>query len=894
MIEIEKVSKMFFGIIALASSLVDMYTMGKEVADLVRFQHQTGGFYDDEREANARDTFRAIWVAATYGAFPYIDAKACFRWIQTLQNRDGGATLIPGSKSSVYGTYLYYQMASIYSPESVDPAKIAEYLRQNLVDSGLFKDSENAEPSIEATYYAYELLSKFHDVDLSWANNFAIKNYLSDHLVDDHFEFEGISTLKAQLYAGSIAKFVSLTVPFHRISEYVVSKLQAAVKSGKINNEEAASGARLLYIFGDEAIPASLIQALKIDSTLADIYHTSIVLAASGEISKFFDIKVNCIDSQNKFINIESEGVNVQQIVRPAVSVTSLGRFINPLMRVNATISVNGETPYTEQLQIDYQTGLFAGQRMTPVNKLGQMKVDIVAWFTTEIGIPLISTKSVQAHVSLPVEISVDASVEGEESIPVGGVLAEGANIIAKVDSKIDESLELQETTMVTFQVTDTAGALIYYKSENFKEKIEFAWQLPAIALPTGSVKITIEIGDKVNGIHTHKEYAYRIVNVMAATNVEVPKDLKLNDLLKVKMVPALEINQMYTTFANEKFVEGELVDAAGEVFYPQTSSETQQYSMRIKVGDTVVKVVQGEVKVDENNKLYVEFESNVDENLDFATGFSVDFEFNAEDMEPILLKKESDNFVQVNAKIVGEGEELKGGEVEYGKKISAELKLKEQDSGKYLTAGRAYPVIAILRKSDKKVLLEKKMKIDDNKFEGKIQISAAVPAGEAIVAIMIRKGSELIQVQTNEGKSFEATINVIGQIEFKSKIIEVSKYLIIDFYTQINGQKLRGTAFECNLVDKQGNVVATVPLAQKKKGSRLSLDASAFKGTYTVELRRLNSADEKPLFTQQISFESCICTILNQLPIEAIATILSFVLFVWSIRLRKAIRSTR
>lgn len=882
---------MFFGFIAIASSLVDVYTMGKEVAELMRFQHQSGGFYDNGREANARDTLRAVWLAATYGAFPYIDAKQCFRWIQTLQNRDGGASLIPGSKSTVYGTYLYFQMASIFAPETIDPAKIAEFLRQNLVDSGLFKDSENAEPSIETTYYAYELLSKFRDVDLAWANNFAIKNYLSDHLVDDHFEFENIPVLKAQLYAGSIAKFVSLTVPFHRISEFVVAKLQAAVKEGKINNEEAAAGARLIYLFGDESIPASVIQALKTDGSLADIYHTSIILAATGEISKFFEIKVSCIDSQNKFINLESEGVNVQQIIRPAVSVTSLGRFINPLLRVNATITVNDETPYTEQLQLDYQTGFFTGHRMTPVNKLGQMKVEVIAWFTTEIGLPLIVSKSVQAHVSLPIEVSVDA-LQGEESIPLGGVLTEGANIIAKIEGKIDESIELQETTTATFQVTDAAGALLYYKSEAFKDKIEFAWQLLSIVLPTGQVKVTIEIGDKVNGIHTHKEFYYKIENVMAATNVEVPKDLKLNDLLKVKMVPALEINQMFTPFTNEKFIKEELTDAAGEVFYPQTASETQQYSMRIKVGETVVKTVQGEVKVDENNKLYVEFESNVDENLDFATGFSIDFEFDAEGIEPILLKLESDNFVQVNAKIVGEGEELKGGEIEYGKKISAELKLREESSGKYLTAGRAYPVIAILDKATKKVLLEKKMKIDNEKFIGKIQVSAAVPSGEAIVAVMIRKGSELVQVQTVEGKPFEATINVVGQIEFQSKIIEADKYLIIDYTTQINGQKLRGTAFECNIIDKQGNVIITLPLAQKKKGSRLSFNASNLKGSYTVELRRLNG--DKALFTQEISFQPSIVSFLNELPIEGIATILSFALFIWSIKLRKAIRSTR
>lgn len=123
--------------------------------------------------------------------------------------------MTPGSKSTIFGTYCFLQMSSFVSPDLVDAPHILEFLR-SLYDqnTGLFKNSIDEEPSIEATFYAYEFLSKLGDLDLTWLNTFNLRTYIKDHLTETSFQFDGVDIYSAQLFAGSISKFISFTVPF--------------------------------------------------------------------------------------------------------------------------------------------------------------------------------------------------------------------------------------------------------------------------------------------------------------------------------------------------------------------------------------------------------------------------------------------------------------------------------------------------------------------------------------------------------------------------------------------------------------------------------------------------------------------------------------------------------
>ncbi|KAK8882399.1 hypothetical protein M9Y10_045041 [Tritrichomonas musculus] len=877
-------------LVALTRSAVDAYTMGKEVSELMRFQHQSGGFYDSVREANARDTFRATWVASIYGAFGYINTRSCFRWFQTLRNRDGGAGLSPGSRSTVYSTFCYFHTAILLSPESLDVLRIIEFLKSCFdPSSGLFRDSLDAEPSIEATYYAYELLSRFRDADLNWLQPYVIQAYINDHLNDDHFEFDGISPLKAQLWAGSVAKFVSLTVPYHRISQYVVNLIEQGIKDDTLSNEEAASAATLLKFFGDEPIPEQLTQWFKSSGSLADLFFINQIIVATGEVSKFFEVKVLAVTPENQVIDFEKDGLKYQQLVHPAVTISSLGRFVNPMLNVNITTHIGDETPYSETLKIDYHTGLFNSQRFSQVGKLGRMQIDVVAWLQNELGSPVFITKTAVSRISLPIDISCDAWLHADEIIPVGGEIQPGVNFRVNLNGKLDD-IQIHESTAVTFQVTDPSGAILAHNFEEFKEQLEFTWNLPALAIPVGNLVVTVEIGDTENGIHTRKDFEYKLTGVMAATNVEVPTNLKLSDVLRVKMTPAIKTGDQYVPFSNQKFFEGELKDATGETFFPQTASESQKYSMRVSVGGVTVKTVEGEVQED-NNTLVVEFETNVNENLDFATGFKIDFLFDADNTASIPLECEHENFVKVSSNVVYEGDVLESGTVEYGQKFQIEFRLKDQDSGKYLEAGYAYPVICLLRPSDRAVLIEKKAKINDDKYKAKIKITVAVENGPALIAIMIRKGDELVPVLNSNNEPQQSGVTVTGDLTIESNIVEAQKIVVVDFITTYKGSPVGGASLKGKIYDSQNNLVAELPLAQMKYGSRLSWESGNLKGQYKIQISRIHSVSEQPFYEKTITVESPIVSVIHRLPIEGITLALSFIIFVWSIRIRKSIQ---
>lgn len=876
---------------AFGRSAVDAYTLGKEISELSRFQHQSGGFYDITREANGRDTFRATWVASIYGAFQYFDVRATYRWFQTCKNRDGGAGITPGARSSVYATYCYFHTASLIAPDHLDVLRLIDFLKSCYdPSSGLFRDTIESEPSIEATYYAYELLHRFRDSELNWLQPYVVQAYINDHLFDDHFQFDGISSIKAQLFAGSVAKHVSSTIPYHRISQYIVNEVIERIKNDDFTNEDAAAAAQLLSNFADEAIPDQLIQWIKTSGSLADLFYINQILVATGEISKFFEIQVLSISMDNQVIDFEKEGITYQQLVHPAVIIRSLGRFYNPMLTVNVTTHMGDASPTTEQLKLDYQTGLYTSQRFSSASTLGRMQIDVVAFLPNDVA-PIFITKTAISRVSLPLEITCESWLHADEIIPVGGEVQQGVTFHAKISGKT-EDLQINEGTAVTFQVVDPSGAVLYHQFEDYKDGLEFTWVLSDLAIPVGNLLVSIDIGDNQNGVHTKKDFEYKITGTMAATNLEIPTDLKLSDILHVKMTPAFKSGEHNVPFTDKKIFEGDLKDATGESFFPQTQAESQRYLMQVSVGDVVVKTIDGEVTQQDGN-LVVEFETNVNENLDFATGFKIAFQFQPQNSEPVQLECDQDTFVRVSSKLVYEGTDLLSGSVEYGRKINIEFVLKDQDTGKLLDSGYSYPVIVIRRQSDNFPVVEKKANAVDDKYTAKIKVNVAVENGEAILAVMIRKGNDLVPVLTSSDKPAESKIAVTGEIGVRANVSEAKKYVVVDFETTYKGKKIGGAALKCNVIDSNGAVIAELPLAQMKNGiSRLSWVSGDLKGQYKLQLYRLHSTEQKPFYEKTITVEHPIVSIIHQLPIEGITLCVSFLLFVWSIYLRKGVES--
>ena len=71
---------------------------------------------------------------------------------------------------------------------------------------------------------------------------------------------------------------------------------------------------------------------------------------------------------------------------------------------------------------------------------------------------------------------------------------------------------------------------------------------------------------------------------------------------------------------------------------------------------------------------------------------------------------------------------------------------------------------------------------------------------------------------------------------------------------------------------------------------NRLSIPTEGLKGDYTVELTRQN--DEAALLQTKVAVQSKIVNWINNLPIEGIVLIASFIIFAWSIKIRKQFRA--
>jgi hypothetical protein len=197
-----------------------------------------------------------------------------------------------------------------------------------------------------------------------------------------------------------------------------------------------------------------------------------------------------------------------------------------------------------------------------------------------------------------------------------------------------------------------------------------------------------------------------------------------------------------------------------------------------------------------------------------------------------------------------------------------------------------------VLSKKGRRVLSEKRCKYQENGFVSRIEVGASVPSGAALVAVMIRKGHDLIPVLTQFGSPFESEVTVTGELVFSGKVREAGKFVVVDFNAKVNDTKLRGTALSCRIIDCNRAVVADIDLAQKKKGSRLSWECESGKGSYSMELRRLGAPDEKPLYVKEVKIERSLTSVLEELPIPGLVCVLSFVCFVWSILLRKGVES--
>ena len=476
-----------------------------------------------------------------------------------------------------------------------------------------------------------------------------------------------------------------------------------------------------------------------------------------------------------EFINVEKEGVTIQQIIRPVLSIVSLQRFVNPLFGANITMTVAEKPPIAEMVQFNQDTGLFPCQRLTQITRLGQLSIDVEVNLSSKNAAPIQISKNVVAHISLPLDITCDATTNDDDLIPPGGEVVLGSQFKAVVHSRLDEGIELEENTAITFSVADSAGVVLCYENADFKNDYTFTYTLDAkYPLPNGLIKVTIEVGDRQNGIHTRQEFRYHYVATMAVVDAKIEGTPKLGELLKVTMHPGVYQEDKAINFLNkDQFDTANLHDASTEAYFPPIVTEAHKCAMLLKCGGALIKSVEGEVKSAADGTVEVNFETSVEENIDSASGFNIEFEFKSEEGVPYALRMDEDLPVKLDAEIVIDALEglEKNTKIVYGKEIEASIIIKELKSVKILHPGRAYPVI-IIKKGDKVIAEKSGVEGENGNITITVPIDASIPKGKVTAEIVIKKGNDYIPLSHN-GKNVSCEYEIDGDLIFNSKVTQ-------------------------------------------------------------------------------------------------------------------------
>lgn len=875
----------------LSLSAIDKLSLTKEILEIPRFQHQSGGFYDQSGEANARDTFRAIHIAKIHGLLSLFHAKNTFRYALTLHNRDGGCGSMPGRKSTISATFHYFYIMYTLAPDQIDTSALTDFLQSRYEYTvGLFKETPESQPSIEATYYAYRIVSHFDDSNLNWLYSYELKSFLQDHIKGDHFEFEDVPLVEAQVYGTYIARAISMTLPTRDLQSYIFNYINKGIKNNDITIAQVGELSMALTSLGSDSLPPSVNKWLTVNNTLGDLFYITVITQVTREVNSMYDVQIMTVTSDNQYTNVERDGVVVNQLIKPAVSVVSLQRFFNPFFHANITMKVADDDEVFESLRMDYQTGLYTSQRLQQVDKLGQFLVEVVLVLPSTVGPPVVITKQVNSRTSIPLLYSFEAS-DGEEMVFQYGDIHVGTSIKAVASLRQEADIEVAEGTMSSLTVRDSSGTVLFFEKKPFSSEIAFSYEFKEEVVPSGEIKVTLDIGDSSSGVHTSYSTSYNYASTMAASNIIYDKGVKLGELFKVSMVPGIISTDGFVAFKEFSVGGGNEVDVSGVPLFLPSSSESHKYFMDVKCGGSLVRRVEGTVSTS-GGKLLVSFETNIDDTVDFVTGFSIEFSYSDREGRITNLRQDSTILIELPSKISAkEATNLRGGNLRYGDQIEVKFKLFDSISKHELRPGRAYPVIRIVSNGNVYSQAISTFTDESPLVSAKISIDASIPKGDGNVEVVILKGTDIIPIILDDGSKYSSKIKISEDLKFTSNVVQSGDTVVIDYYCSYGSRSLSGGFFEAHIMTYDGQTKAVVQLTQMAASSRLSWLTNGAKGSYTVDLYRVGDSSGKPLLQTKISIEGKIATWFSRLPIEGISLHLTFLLFAWSIRLRMQFR---
>jgi len=853
------------------------------VSSFSEFQDSEGGFRTTRRVhgSSLEATSSALFLSSLYGLRHKVNPQEVTRYLQTLENADGGYAFKAGEPSHLEATrqvILSYQYLGIPFPNSLSVATfIRELLRS---ESGLFAASSSQKGDIKSTALALQSMKLLGELERAYVQDTfkGINAYLKKHQQTGdksffNFSDTDLTQLSANYYGLVVASFTGYQLPTPKSWATFVTSLQDtnggffgnSARTIKPTYESTFHAVSSLSIL--KSIQLADLKTLKsfletVPGDLVEAGHAHHALSLTPLVNDYFEttISYEVLDSSP----IKDRIVQGTKI-KPVLSVQS---FNTPHSGFDATVQwTHGNKKETRKLEYLTESHQYVTVEFHDTSNLGSIKFD----FELRNHVPEVG--DIQLRASDEKKVGYGIVVESSSVDANGRDLVEGDSV--SVGSEFKFNVRLHNHTeknfrsgpfSVIFTVFDSSSAKIHRETMDCSRNraaISFSYSLKLNSIPAGELRFVFDVENDDQQVHTSHTVLYRLAIPMIAQALSIKANgaavsgpLKFGDKLSLTAKPA--------NFPDLKSVTDlELVDS--------DKRRVQRKFVAELVSPRGTLLHQLEGKPDAQGRMY-HFEFVISPNLDFVGANIVTFSYLSASGEKHRLLNYDDSTGElfddsfslnytVQAELYVTGKTPIKTDLFYGNEVALSFKVQDKISKQFVKKGNSEANVYLSLKhqdGDKKRTFTNAEVAADQQGEvftlnWSVSPNAIRGAGMIVIGTKDADGKEspLYKEGTNkESTSYSVTIG--GEIEVQSKTFTSGSLLsqtketafVVQFSLSCQQQVLKDAQLRVNVTHKPSQtVVAGLPVVSDGTNSYQvswttpSVEATA--GQYILEFFR-------------------------------------------------------
>ncbi|KAL6080071.1 hypothetical protein QOT17_000457 [Balamuthia mandrillaris] len=545
------------------------------VSNLEYYQTETGGFHlNDNSAASLEATSHATFLSSLFGLKKKINPNEVARYLQTLENKEGGYGKTAGGSSdleSVRYAVLSYQHLGLPIPNS---GNVATFVRSLLdAESNLFASRVGEKGDLKSTALALQVLDYLGELQRPWVEETftPLRAFLQKHISADGSSFsfpasEKLSPVSANYYGivcGAYAGF-QFENP-SKWADFIVALQtpEGGFRAGPSRQETSLEGTalaisslRILSQLSKQDLvnlidtDSLLSYALRIPADLRYAAHAHLAVAQTAAFQKNFESTISY-----EVLRAASNDKRVVQgtQMKPIISVKTHGTTPHPGLQIDAKVTFEASNQeLTTKLQWKENQQYAATDFIDTKDKLGHVVFDYTV-HSYVAGVGDLSFQLLDKRVvGYDVKVSPQARLEvtGKEfrvgeTVPVGTDFTFGLTLQNQTQSDITSG-----DFEVRFTVLDSSEVAIHSEALPCKGNtrlISFAYSLKAANLPAGDLLFRFEVvaSDK-EIVHTVEDVVYRLGTPMIATRItfkgkegQQQPSYKIGDNVQVTVEPA-------------------------------------------------------------------------------------------------------------------------------------------------------------------------------------------------------------------------------------------------------------------------------------------------------------------------------------------------------------------